>query len=289
MSENSKKIPFETFWETLTETNATLDSFVDFKKVEDNVERVNIRLNQLNYLLGKSDLAEAVRRLFAENPAAFDISVFEILIAVRDGKNRRILDDERKTRSLGEFFDSAESVLRFIEGTGLGAVFRDRKISNLTDYVFGVEVGLDSNTRKNRSGNRMAEEIARRFSHAGVAFRAEVCSSAFPQIQSLGVDLKRFDFVVETCRKTYLIEVNYYNCSGSKPNEVARAYSELAPKIEQYPGFEFVWITDGNGWCSSKNKIEEAYRLIRNVYNLATLDDFVERLKREMEEEGVPA
>lgn len=289
MNESRNKIPFETFWKTLTETNATLDSFVDFRKVETNVERVSIRLNQLNYLLGKCDLEAAVRRLFAENPSAFDISVFEILIATRDGKNRKILDEKGKTRALGEFFDSAESVLRFIEGTGLGAVFRDRKISNLTDYVFGVEVGLDSNTRKNRSGNRMEEEIANRFRRAGISFRTEVCSSALPRIQSLGADLKCFDFVVEMRGKTYLIEVNYYNCGGSKPNEVARAYSELAPKIETYPEFEFVWITDGNGWRSSKNKIEEAYRLIRNVYNLATLDDFIGRLKRETEEEGVPA
>lgn len=287
MDEISDKIPFDSFWETLTETNATLDSFVDFVKAESNVERVSIRLNQLNYLLGKDALDDAVRRLFKENPAAFDVSVFEILIAVRDGKNRKILDEEKKVRFLRDFFDSADSVLKFIYGTGLADVFRDRKISNLTDYVFGIEVGLDSNTRKNRSGAKMAEAVARRFGQAGIAFRTEVESSAFPKIQSLGTDLKRFDFVVETRLKTYLIEVNYYNSNGSKPNEVARAYSELAPKIGRYPEFEFVWITDGNGWRASKNKIQEAYRSIRCVFNLKTLDAFISRVKSELHGSGV--
>lgn len=41
------------------------------------------------------------------------------------------------------------------------------------------------------------------------------------------------------------MEVNFYSGGGSKLNEVARAYSELAPKINSVDGFEFVWITDG--------------------------------------------
>lgn len=281
MGNDTKKIPFDSFWNSLSETNTTLDAFVDFEKVSRNTERLNIRLSQLNYLLGQKNLAKATAALFRENPKAFDIAVFEILIAVRDGKNKKVLDKNLRPRRLDEYFDSAESVMEFMEQTGLGDVFRDRKITNLKDYVFGVEVGLDSNARKSRGGSRMAKEIARRFARERIPFRTEVESAEFSDIRTLGVDRKRFDFVVKTRRKTYLIEVNFYNTSGSKPNEVARAYSELSEKLSAYPKYEFVWITDGNGWIPSKNKIQEAYRTIPNIFNLRTFETFIARLKTE--------
>ena len=97
----------------------------------------------------------------------------------------------------------------------------------------------------------------------------------------LGEDRKRFDFVIKTPGKTYLIEVNFYSGGGSKLNEVARSYSELAPKINQFPNYEFVWITDGVGWLSAKNKLEEAFAVIPRVYNLTTLPEFLSELLHE--------
>ena len=104
-------------------------------------------------------------------------------------------------------------------------------------------------------------------------------SSEFPKLSVLGTDEKRFDFFIETNTKKYLIEVNFYSGGGSKLNEVARAYSELAPKVNSVDGFEFVWITDGIGWRSARNKLEEAYNIIPSVYNLTTISDLIELIK----------
>ena len=98
--------------------------------------------------------------------------------------------------------------------------------------------------------------------------------------QVLGDDEKRFDFVVETPIKTFLIEVNFYTSGGSKLNEVARSYSDIAPKINSVPGFEFVWITDGIGWKSARNKLQEAFVNIPSIYNLTNIDDFISIIKR---------
>ena len=98
-------------------------------------------------------------------------------------------------------------------------------------------------------------------------------------MKCLGEDLKRFDFVITTSVKTYLIEVNFYSGGGSKLNEVARSYSELAPKINQFPNYEFIWITDGVGWKSARNKLEEAYYAIPGIYNLTTITDFIDKVK----------
>lgn len=271
---------FNTFMTQLSETNATLDYFTDFEKIKQNVNKISIKLNQLNYLIGKDDLKTAIKELFEENPKVYE--VLDILIAVRKKDKKKTFDSKGKIVLLETYFNSSESVFEFINETGLADIFRNKNITNLNDYVFGVEVGLDSNTRKNRGGDNMSKAVSVLFDTNNVFYKKEVRSSEFDEITSLGADLKRFDFVIKTKTKTYLIETNFYNTGGSKLNEVARAYSDIAPKINQYSNFEFVWITDGQGWKSAKNKLEEAFSIIPSVYNLTTINDFIVKLKSEI-------
>ena len=270
---------FNLFISQLSETNATLDSFTDFGKVSRNVAKISIKLNQLNYLLGKDDLETAVSELFEENPKSFE--VLDILVAVRSSDNKKVLNENFNPVLVKSYFTNVDSICKFIKGTGLAEVFASNKITNLVDYVFGIEVGLDTNARKNRGGDIMAKAVAKIFADANIVFRSEVNSTEFPEITALGADLKRFDFVIETKHKTYLIEANYYNGGGSKLNEVARAYSELAPKINQYASYEFVWITDGQGWQKAKSMIKAAYMNIPNMYNLSNIHDFIRKVKCE--------
>ena len=272
------KEQFKTFLSQLSETNATLDYFVDFQKVIGNVRKIALKLNQLNYLIGKDNLEEAINDLYEENPKVFE--VLDILIAVRN-KNTKTLDNKGKIVSLENYFISPKSILEYICETRLAEVFKNKEITNLVDYVFGIEVGLDTNARKNRGGDNMSKAVSLLFDREEVYYKKEVNSTLFLDIESLGVDVKRFDFVIKTKKKTYLIEANFYNTGGSKLNEVARAYSEVAPKINQYENYEFVWITDGQGWLKAKNKLEEAYNAIPSVYNLTTLEEFVEKVKKE--------
>ena len=272
------KEQFKTFLSQLSKTNATLDYFVDFEKVKGNVRKIALKLNQLNYLIGKDNLEEAINDLYEENPKVFE--VLDILIAVRN-KNAKTLDNTSKITLLKSYFTSPKGVLEYIYETGLAEVYKNKEISNLVDYVFGIEVGLDTNARKNRGGDNMSKAVSLLFDREGIYYKKEVNSTLFLDIESLGVDVKRFDFVIKTKKKTYLIETNFYNTGGSKLNEVARAYSEVAPKINQYENYEFVWITDGQGWLSAKNKLEEAYNTIPSVYNLTTLSEFVKKVKKE--------
>lgn len=271
---------FETFISQLSETNATLDYFTDFGKIKTNLSKISIKLNQLNYLIGKEDLKLAIEELFEENAKVFE--VLDILIAVRKNKNAKTFNREGEIVQLDTYFETSDKIYEFIEDTGLGEVFRNKNITNLVDYVFGVEVGLDTNARKNRGGENMSKAVSLIFDKAKIFYIKEVNSTEFPEITSLGADLKRFDFVIKTKVKTYLIETNFYNGGGSKLNEVARAYSDVAPKINQYENFEFVWITDGQGWLSAKNKLEEAFSIIPSVYNLSNLDSFTQKITKEV-------
>jgi type II restriction enzyme len=271
---------FTTFLLQLSETNATLDYFTDFKKIKINVNKIAIKLSQLNYLIGKTNIKEAVIDLYEENPKVFE--VLDILIAIRKNKNAKTFNDTSDVVSLDSYFISPERICEYIEKTGLGEIFKNKDITNLVDYVFGIEVGLDTNARKNRGGENMSKAVSLFFDNAKIFYKKEVSNTIFPEIVSLGVDVKRFDFVIKTNKKTYLIETNFYNSGGSKLNEVARSYSDVAPKINQYPNYEFVWITDGQGWLSAKNKLEEAFKIIPSIYNLTTLPIFIEQLNQEI-------
>ena len=271
-------VKFDVFLSQLKETNATLGFFTDFSKAYSSVANIAVKLNQLNFLLGKDNLRAAVELIYNENPKAFE--VLDVLVAVRKKDKRLVLNEKQQPVLLESYFDDVESICAYIDGTGLGEVFSSKKITNLVDYVFGIEVGLDTNARKNRSGKLMAEAVAKVFDEAGVAYEEEVNSTSFNDLKGLGKDLKRFDFVIRKKDKIFLIETNFYNGGGSKPNEVARAYSDIAPKINANKKYEFVWITDGQGWLSAKNKLEEAYGIIPRVYNLTTLPFFVEEVKK---------
>jgi type II restriction enzyme len=48
--------------------------------------------------------------------------------------------------------------------------------------------------------------------------------------------------------------------------------------VNSVEGFEFVWITDGVGWKSAKNKLQEAYSIIPSIYNLTNISDFINKI-----------
>ena len=200
---------FNLFMSQLQETNQTLDFFCDFNKISANVAEVEMSLNTLNYLIGKENLAKGVSEIWKRDHKVFE--VLGILIAVREEGKKPVVDKDGNIVLLKSYFESEKKVVEFLEGTGLADIFESRRIKNLVDYVFGIETGLDTNARKNRSGHIMENTVAKIFRDNGVKFRQEVYSSEFPELSVLGTDAQRFDFFVKTSKKKYLIEVNAPN------------------------------------------------------------------------------
>ena len=97
-------------------------------------------------------------------------------------------------------------------------------------------------------------------------------------ISNQGKMEKRFDFVVKTRNMIYGIETNFYGSGGSKLNETARSYKTLALETEEIDGFTFVWFTDGKGWTSARNNLEETFDVMRHIYNIEDLEEGI--LKR---------
>ena len=271
---------FNIFFSQLQETNQTLDFFCDFEKISNHVNDIKLSLCMLNSLIGTTDLRKSIETIWTRDKSAF--SIMDILIAVRSNGKKSILDSNGNCIILNRLFESVDGIMEYLENTGLANIFTEGKIKNLVDYVFGIETGLDSNARKNRSGHIMENMIADIFTKNGIAFRQEVYSTEWTEIQqALGDDKKRFDFVIKSASTTYLIEANFYNGGGSKLNEVARSFMEIDARINSVKGFEFIWITDGTAWKAAKDKLKEAYSKIPSMYNLTNITDFINGVKQD--------
>lgn len=158
-------------------------------------------------------------------------------------------------------------------------------INNLYDYVLGIEVGLDSNGRKNRGGHLMENLVEEYIEKAGykkdVSYFKEMYLSDIEKKWDLdlsamsgnNVSTKRFDFVIKTDNQVYVIETNFYSSGGSKLNETARSYKMLAEESKKVNGVTFIWFTDGIGWLSARKNLEETFNEMETIYNIVDLEN----------------
>ena len=124
---------FKTFMSQLSETNATLSYWTDFPKVKANVASIEIKLNTLNYLLGKEDLRAAVTQLWNNDKRVFE--VLQILIACRKRDKKKVINADAEFVLLESYLTTLDGVMEFIKGTGLAKIFKDKNVKNLVDYV----------------------------------------------------------------------------------------------------------------------------------------------------------
>ena len=278
---NSAEV-FDYFKNTLTDSVTLWNYFVNWDKVLKNFSEVEMYLNLLNYLIGKNDVKEAFRDLLNQYPKI--VSIIPILLACRN-KNFRILREYSSSNLTYKTFDfesrsqlteqEISDVLEFTQKTGLLTLFTNRTIKSVPDYVFGIEVGLDSNGRKNRSGSTM-ETIVKSLLHRicqeqNLSFIEQATSSKIQQEWGIKVSVdkssRRFDFAVRNKEILYLIETNFYAGGGSKLKSTAGEYRALFDFISQQK-HKFIWITDGIGWKTALNPLEETFNYIEYTFNL---------------------
>ena len=160
--------------------------------------------------------------------------------------------------------------------TGLFDLLANRGVSNIIDFVLGVETGLDSNGRKNRGGHLMEDLIEGYLKNESIEYYKEMYLKDVEKkwgidlsaLSNNGKSAKRFDFVVKTENMIYGIETNFYSSGGSKLNETARSYKMIAEESKNIDGFKFVWFTDGKGWTSAKRNLEETFDVLDTMYNI---------------------
>lgn len=264
------------------ESIADYDYYIDFPKIHKNVDAIRVELNILNTLVGSQNIEREFDDLIAKYPET--LKCIPILLAVRSNEIYAIDEDGEYNYNFSKMNYSAEQYKVFMRKTGLFDLIADHIISNLVDYATGVETGLDSNGRKNRGGHLMENLVEGYIQKAGYIkgkdYFKEMNLSEIENkwninlsvISNQGKAEKRFDFVIKTDNNIYGIETNFYGGGGSKLNETARSYKTLALEAKTIDGFKFAWFTDGKGWNSARNNLEETFDVMDDIYNINDLE-----------------
>ena len=280
---------FSTWLSGFRDSIADYRYYIDFEKVHRNVDGIKIELNILNSLIGSNNIKGDFKELIKKYPET--LKCIPLLLAVRS--NEIYCQDENGGYmyqfDFGRYPPNGhacyERYAYFMEHTGLFDLLQNHIINNLVDYATGIETGLDSNGRKNRGGHLMENLVESFIKRAGFVKGKTYFKEMYIHqiITKWGIDLsaisnqgkmeKRFDFVVKTPTMIYGIETNFYGSGGSKLNETARSYKTLALETDTIIGFTFVWFTDGRGWTSARNNLEETFDVMEHIYSIKDLEN----------------
>lgn len=274
------------FLETLLLTNRTPEYFINWEKVEENTKEFEVELNILNYLIGKENIFEEARKIFEKYPET--IKLIPILLAIRERKIDLLIVDEDKKNVRTLDFDNIdlnkiEEYLEFSQKSGLLNFLQNNIKRSLVDFVYGVETGIDTNGRKNRSGTIMENIIENEIIEICKKLNFESKSQATAKyiLDNWGINVpvdkseRRFDEAVfdKKTGKLWLIETNFYGSSGSKLKAVAGEFTELSSFVSDNQNINFIWITDGFGWKSTHLPLTEALDKVPYIFNIHMLDE----------------
>ncbi len=257
--------------------------YVNFEKIYKNVDKVKVELNILNSLIGSKNIEEEFQNILVKYPETLEC--IPLLLAVR---SREIFVKDEINEYLFKFDKmvySMKDYIKFMKESGLFDLLQNHIINNLYDYVLGIEVGLDSNGRKNRGGHLMEKLVESYIIKAGYKKDVNYFKEMYlkdiekkwnldlSEMSGHNTSTKRFDFVIKTDKQVYVIETNFYSSGGSKLNETARSYKMLAQESKKVEGVTFIWFTDGTGWNSARKNLEETFNELETMYNIDDLEN----------------
>ena len=264
---------------TFTDSIADYKYYIDFETIYKNANKYKVELNIINSLVGSKNIEKDFIELVKKYPEV--LKCIPTLLAVRQNEIK-VLDNDgnRFEYNFDNMNYSVEQYSVFMKETGLFDLIGSHIINNVYDYVLGVESGLNSNARKNRGGHLMEDLVESFIKKAGFIKNETYFKEMYLQdiekkwkldmsfISNKNQSTKRFDFVVKTDNCIYGIESNFYASSGSKLNETARSYKMIAEESKNIISFKFVWFTDGIGWYSAKNNLQETFDIMDDIYNI---------------------
>ena len=241
--------------------------------------------NMMNSLIGSKNIEKEFENIILKYPETLEcipllLAVRSNEIFVKDVVNEYLFKFDKMVYSIKDY-------IRFMRKSGLFELLQNHIINNLYDYVLGVEVGLDSNGRKNRGGHLMENLVESYIVKAGFKKGETYFKEMYLKdiekkwnmdlsaMSGNNVSTKRFDFVIKTNNQVYVIETNFYGGSGggSKLNETARSYKMLAQESKLVDGVTFIWITDGTSWKSARKNLEETFNELDTIYNINDLEN----------------
>ena len=281
------------FTESLLETNRGFNFYVNWERPAEIVRQYNIELNILNALIGNKNYDDDFKRIVEKVPTV--INVFPALFALSKSERENLVkgkdvlkvvniealeDDLLEYRfNIGEkeilTEKEIEKYLDFTKKMGLKYLFTDLLEKHLVDYLIGCEVGLDSNGRKNRGGKAFElalEPIVLRIANKyGIEVMIQKQFKVLREKEfeiSEEIENRKADFILVKNSKAMNIEANFFNGSGSKPEEIIDSYINRQSDLEN-DNIEFVLITDGKKCWGNEEKPQllKGFKHLKHLLN----------------------
>lgn len=277
------KKDFNNWLGTMKDSIATWSYYTNFKKTYRNVDKIKPELDILNTLVRTQNIEEEFKKIVKKHPSV--LKAIPILLAIRQQKISILDIDEHYIFDFQNMNYSIDDYCLFMRKTELFDLLQNHIFGNLYDYVLGIEVGMDTNGRKNRTGDVMEDIVESYLIKTGLikneTYFKEMTAKEIEKkfnldLSSIGDNKtnKRFDFVFVGPDGVFFgCECNFYSGGGSKLSETARSYKKLGDEIQNIEGFKFIWITDGKGWDSAKHNLEETYDSLELVFNIQDLEN----------------
>lgn len=194
-----------------------------------------------------------------------------------DKADHLVYNFSKKLDSLSE--KDIEKYYDFFVQMGLKHLYQNIIEKSTLDYIAGVLVGMDSNGRKNRGGKAfelacqpLLEKICEKY-HLTLFSQKQ-----FKILRDYGFDVsedmanRKADFIIfnEKQRKAINLEVNFYNETGSKPEEIIDSYINRQKDLWA-DGINFGLVTDGKCWETATNQLTKGFRHLDYLLNFYLL------------------
>lgn len=167
----------------------------------------------------------------------------------------------------------------FFAQMGLKHLYQNIIEKSTLDYIAGVLVGMDSNGRKNRGGKVFELACQPLFEKICKEHKLQlITQKQFKNLVDFGFDIsqdiadRKADFIIlDTGQKKAInFEVNFYNGTGSKPEEIIDSYINRQNDLLAN-GINFALVTDGRCWESATNQLEKGFRHLDYLLNFYML------------------
>ena len=268
------------FFSSLLPSNKTYAYFVDWRKIRQTISAYVEEISLLNSLtrVANSARGQHLERMLMKYPRV--VEVIPMLIAERAKRGQiDIFDPDLEEFITLDFSaktvcsESARRIAMFCGKVGILNLFAE--IKDAHDYLLGVEVGLDSNTRKNRSGHIFEEMVRAKVSkflpEGWKVIQNDPDLSLYDSAGKSAAKAKTHDLVLYFGqRPRIVIECNFYNTTGSKPISIAESYPDMEQAAAERE-LTFVWVTDGPAWRQMREPITRAMQRMSWILNFRML------------------
>ncbi|MCQ2127856.1 MAG: type II restriction endonuclease [Bacteroidaceae bacterium] len=284
----------EVFISNLLPTNRGFNYYVDWSNIA-GYKDLMVEIHAIDVLIGitnEESFRERFNKLLQRLPTT--ISLFPLLFGLAKAERKSLKNSKNTLLIIQDEIDSNDHLeyafalqsntltkeqidyyYDFFVNIGLKELYQNIIEKSTLDYVIGVLVGLDSNGRKNRGGmafelacQPIFEKVCRKY---GLSL---LIQKKFKILRTKGFEIskdienRKADFIVfnEHQRKAINFEVNFYNGTGSKPEEIIDSYINRQSDLIKL-GLEFSLVTDGRCWQKASNQLNKGFRHLHYLEN----------------------